>query len=104
AEDGIRDATVTGVQTCALPILDEPEQAFLEAPEHKTVIGEVKLPPAVEAAVARAKAAAAAAAEGNTPSPQAWGTNENVTRELHEIGRASCRERGAVVVGGGQCK
>src|SRR5215813_8451937 len=24
AEDGIRDADVTGVQTCALPILDEP--------------------------------------------------------------------------------
>src|SRR3990167_10851098 len=24
AEDGIRDLTVTGVQTCALPILDDP--------------------------------------------------------------------------------
>src|SRR6267143_4909087 len=28
AEDGIRDGTVTGVQTCALPILDMPVLAF----------------------------------------------------------------------------
>src|SRR5207245_5632390 len=28
AEDGIRDATVTGVQTCALPIYPIPEQRF----------------------------------------------------------------------------
>src|SRR5207245_5966337 len=27
AEDGIRDATVTGVQTCALPISDTPADA-----------------------------------------------------------------------------
>src|SRR5207245_5037683 len=28
AEDGIRDATVTGVQTCALPILDFPSLQY----------------------------------------------------------------------------
>src|SRR2546430_5593813 len=28
AEDGIRDLTVTGVQTCALPILREPGRVF----------------------------------------------------------------------------
>src|SRR5207248_6993091 len=30
AEDGIRDRTVTGVQTCALPILDFLNQRWLE--------------------------------------------------------------------------
>src|SRR5256886_13481416 len=29
AEDGIRDLTVTGVQTCALPILEEDYEALL---------------------------------------------------------------------------
>src|SRR5207245_3387609 len=28
AEDGIRDATVTGVQTCALPILEDQRRAI----------------------------------------------------------------------------
>src|SRR5437763_14934892 len=32
AEDGIRDTSVTGVQTCALPILDEATQAHLFEP------------------------------------------------------------------------
>src|SRR5207245_5666079 len=31
AEDGIRDATVTGVQTCALPIVLSPIAPFAEA-------------------------------------------------------------------------
>src|SRR5205085_5886984 len=31
AEDGIRDLTVTGVQTCALPILEEMAKLFVEA-------------------------------------------------------------------------
>src|SRR5256886_3879548 len=31
AEDGIRDLTVTGVQTCALPISVEPDQDYLVA-------------------------------------------------------------------------
>src|SRR5207245_4230009 len=32
AEDGIRDATVTGVQTCALPILHGPRRSPRRAP------------------------------------------------------------------------
>src|SRR3989475_8237658 len=31
AEDGIRDLTVTGVQTCALPILAVPDKSRIEA-------------------------------------------------------------------------
>src|SRR5688572_4555083 len=33
AEDGIRDLTVTGVQTCALPILDNPNSVGLRLDE-----------------------------------------------------------------------
>src|SRR5688572_32357800 len=32
AEDGIRDLTVTGVQTCALPICDRPARAVVPVP------------------------------------------------------------------------
>src|SRR5256886_6204898 len=34
AEDGIRDLTVTGVQTCALPICHERAAGFAERDEH----------------------------------------------------------------------
>src|SRR5207237_7789392 len=79
AEDGIRDSSVTGVQTCALPIslwrlvrfadgVGEPEAAALEA--------------ALEA----------------TGMLDAWVTPDG--RGISEIGRASCRERGEVSVGG----
>src|SRR6266513_4979218 len=39
AEDGIRDRNVTGVQTCALPIL--PDGEFFTAPLEDSVEGEV---------------------------------------------------------------
>src|SRR5205085_8684943 len=40
AEDGIRDLTVTGVQTCALPILGSPEDVPLrDAINHGVVPG-----------------------------------------------------------------
>jgi hypothetical protein len=66
------------------PTLDEKEQpmpvAAAPPPAQQTVIGEVKLPPAIAAAVERAKAAAAA---GLAPSPSEWGgKNEAVTRQL----------------------
>src|SRR5690625_4770172 len=38
AEDGIRDGHVTGVQTCALPILDEANQCFFV---HPTILADV---------------------------------------------------------------
>src|SRR5688572_32547275 len=34
AEDGIRDLTVTGVQTCALPIYHGQERRAADGPEH----------------------------------------------------------------------
>src|SRR5690606_40270220 len=35
AEDGIRDFHVTGVQTCALPILDEAVAGWVKGDEHR---------------------------------------------------------------------
>src|SRR5260370_36892060 len=47
AEDGIRDSSVTGVQTCALPILLQSSEKFAEAgrdlAEHGGKVGEVTL-------------------------------------------------------------
>src|SRR5207248_8331102 len=49
AEDGIRDRTVTGVQTCALPI----SRAAYRAGRHDTVIKPKPLRPAVEGGFTR---------------------------------------------------
>src|SRR2546430_3023700 len=83
AEDGIRDLTVTGVQTCALPIF------FAVTPFNFTAIGG-NLP-------------TSAALMGNTvvwkPASTAAYSAHFIMRLLQEaglpdeIGRASCRER-----------
>src|SRR2546430_11316616 len=80
AEDGIRDLTVTGVQTCALPIYRLRE---------------------------RLRRGRGPAAAGRGDGEGAAGGDHDDDRgdcdqagcrqgaeELHEIGRASCRERG----------
>src|SRR5207245_8576944 len=78
AEDGIRDATVTGVQTCALPIYRRAEDVGPSA---------TSLP----------KPAAS-----STSSARRWPTYKNVAATkarlrcpttAEKIGRASCRER-----------
>src|SRR6266481_6924635 len=58
AEDGIRDGTVTGVQTCALPIWAIPGQGFrdLDQPVGRHARGAGAVPPAWP----RAKSAAIA--------------------------------------------
>src|SRR6266542_2120005 len=45
AEDGIRDATVTGVQTCALPICRGPRSADARRLRHLRSGGERRLDP-----------------------------------------------------------
>src|SRR2546430_13260765 len=80
AEDGIRDLTVTGVQTCALPISTAAMQAMRDA-----------LPPGVHWS---------AFGVGRMQMPMVaqavlLGGNVRVGLEdnLYQIGRASCRER-----------
>src|SRR5438128_11279113 len=76
AEDGIRDATVTGVQTCALPI-SVPLQAALERKR-----GLVVEQPLIDGIAAEQELARENRGVGT------------------EIGRASCRERVEVRVVG----
>src|SRR5438093_9370256 len=76
AEDGIRDWSVTGVQTCALPSIPE-------------LIGETE-----DRVGSRVKRRAV----------QQMLAREPVRAEVIQIGRASCRERVEISVGGGSLK
>src|SRR2546430_3674123 len=80
AEDGIRDLTVTGVQTCALPISRRTPNILSEACKASMT---AKISRVVHC-VARSVKPGTAGMAGN----QAW-SNVSI-----EIGRASCRERG----------
>src|SRR5262249_57396970 len=98
AEDGIRDWSVTGVQTCALPILsgvtfalrrDEAFGVSVAADgamvESRLAVAEDKVDIALDVAAIKVLACGGAC----------------VTRE---IGRASCRERVEIAVVGGALK
>src|SRR2546430_12523857 len=83
AEDGIRDLTVTGVQTCALPIS---EGVLLPVPGQKYTFGIVK--------AAQARGDFAVLAErGRRALCVHLGKNLKSGLATLEIGRASCRER-----------
>src|SRR5207248_7887217 len=77
AEDGIRDRTVTGVQTCALPIWRSLASLADEAASHRRGVG------ADGHALAQARPRAA---PRRALLPHARGVPAS------EIGRASCRE------------
>src|SRR5256885_5474959 len=81
AEDGIRDYKVTGVQTCALPILMEPE---LEAEM-------LKVAPAVFFAHAYYGTCISGSKTFKFPNPMPC--HRRFGWQCMEIGRASCRER-----------
>src|SRR2546430_12759958 len=80
AEDGIRDLTVTGVQTCALPIC-----GFRREPEQADDLG----------VLPRAEDDHAIALVGELLCEPLRAEHEGTGRvdALEEIGRASCRER-----------
>src|SRR5205807_3496591 len=93
AEDGIRDYKVTGVQTCALPILD------IEVVRPRGAVGKGLAigGPAVEIArrVRRDPARPTARGRDQIDRPGRDGQQLPVGRDamIIEIGRASCRER-----------
>src|SRR5207248_10149305 len=96
AEDGIRDRTVTGVQTCALPISRRGEQ--LAGLEQRLEPGQDHHPAAVELAV---RALAELVVGHGQPA--------RVADRLDlpgdpQIGSASCRERVEHSAGGGPPK
>src|SRR5207245_7406962 len=84
AEDGIRDATVTGVQTCALPI-------SLDGTHGDPVLVHESHPAQTErlAALARPRAHEYDSCTRRVRGPQLAGA----AGVVEEIGRASCRER-----------
>src|SRR5207245_3910137 len=90
AEDGIRDATVTGVQTCALPIYTWTTSRWESL--HGRRGRAHRLPARGRPRVGAHHEAVGMADEERAPL--------RVERAV-EIGRASCRERGWLVVGGG---
>src|SRR5437870_13187429 len=85
AEDGIRDGHVTGVQTCALPISNDP------LPPHEPTSESLRrqtnrIPPFEE------KGSGTFSRNGPEGASQ---------KRYLKIGRASCRERGESEVGAG---
>src|SRR5207248_7062449 len=93
-EDGIRDRTVTGVQTCALPICtrDARPQRMTE-PRHRIVVAldlseyaEIVLEHAIDQAARHAASDLHFLYVADTPKP-------DLEPVKQQIGRASCRER-----------
>src|SRR5437762_4901274 len=81
AEDGIRDTSVTGVQTCALPI----------SPPRACVRGRIRSHAGLALPARRAvRALAARQAPARLPLRPA---RDHASLRAGEIGRASCRER-----------
>src|SRR2546427_8220517 len=81
AEDGIRDLTVTGVQTCALPIW--PARPSWRGGRHRTCWG-----------CSRPRCPWPTPCPGPAHGRCGPGTRCWRNRSWTEIGRASCRERG----------
>src|SRR5699024_11459144 len=96
-EDGIRDRNVTGVQTCALPILSPWASRPRAAPQHRPT----PLQARAGSAPHRPAAAAAAPLRAGCSLPRQARTRVYTTapvtpRQTGQIGRASCRETGEV--------
>src|SRR5262249_59214582 len=94
AEDGIRDWSVTGVQTCALPIWEDATRT--DSPDDDTF----RPPPSLDF---EAKTGSFSEAP---PTERGAAYEDDVTGRLGglEIGRASCRGRGEVGGGGVRVK
>src|SRR5207248_4725527 len=99
AEDGIRDRTVTGVQTCALPISDAGDSAF-EPVAHPCTPLDLRVADSVHDRSPEGAGVGIRKAEDMRTIVR--GGYRDRIRRWCEIGRASCRERVEVweLVGG----
>src|SRR5690606_39978222 len=100
--DGIRDFHVTGVQTCALPIVlaqRENDDTFTLLLREKlaaaTVVQEHAMPPDVLTLYSRVRYRV----DGLAPTTRIL-IHDPTHEIIGEIGRASCRERGEMPEGG----
>src|SRR5207249_7216590 len=101
AEDGIRDRNVTGVQTCALPIL----LSFpLSDPKAKRLSGELVIGAEVALAQATERGHDVQAELALYVIHGLLHLSGGDDLEDEEIGRASCRERGEGEEGGGSVR
>src|SRR5205085_3678435 len=97
AEDGIRDLTVTGVQTCALPISTQlPQRLSFLGREHS----EEKHHDPLEryGHVCRDAVGSGSESDPGRMVQRLRGLLPAALPEAAEIGRASCRERGELTV------
>src|SRR2546430_4960287 len=84
AEAGIRDLTVTGVQTCALPISQG-------VADH--IVVDIDLPPSAASALTNRAIDVPRHALSAPGVPVTYVPARNMIFLAYEIGRASCRER-----------
>src|SRR5207245_4730249 len=101
---GIRDATVTGVQTCALPIFDENAHDYAAALGVSRVEADLTLEALV---LALQRECERALAVNRDPLIEGGNTQRRLKLQFFsferpvKIGRASCRERVEMSVSGG---
>src|SRR5699024_11796211 len=90
AEDGIRDRNVTGVQTCALPILPDNTDGEFCARGYNIMKGYYKMPEATAAVIDEEGWLHSGDVARRTPDGY-----YKITGRIKDmkIGRASCRER-----------
>src|SRR5690554_7221335 len=89
AEDGIRDADVTGVQTCALPISSSSTSTSISTSSTLASSRSSRsIVPVTVPFSARRKMSVSTESCSDTGETNLW-SNQHVTK----IGRASCRER-----------
>src|SRR5439155_10235394 len=98
AEDGIRDGHVTGVQTCALPILLDEHRRQTDPVDRQAVI-DLRTGNA-EAAVQHLAANGRVALANTADAAREQMVDDWLAAHRKEIGRASCRERGKGWAGG----
>src|SRR5690606_39545857 len=98
AIDGIRHFHVTGVQTCALPILTSTTSGQHHVEPRRSRAHGAKKPPAQKTRPPEPPAGQQTA-PGLVP-PATWGGGEHAVVE--EIGRAACRASAEIAVSGTQ--
>src|SRR5207237_10771043 len=84
AEDGIRDSSVTGVQTCALPICPARSRSA-------SAVRRDRVP-------CPCRSASDSAPTCSRQQERAGSRSSSPSSDSREIGRASCRERGEIRV------